>query len=184
MAGRLQGARDIALNARGRDQARALGPALAKLLAAMPDMPAPASLPMLASPLSRTRQTTDIMRAAMGLPPQDYATDDRLVEIAFGAWEGKTWREIAKEAPILAKQRRASPWDFEAPQGGESYHHVSLRVDGVLAEHAEPFVMIAHGGIGRTLMEKLAGLAPENILTVEIAQGRIYVFADGSVCEI
>ncbi len=85
--GRLQGRRDIPLNDTGRWQARRNGTAI---MAAMPEA---GGFDFVASPLSRSRETMEILRAAMGLPPQGYATDDRLKELTFGAWEGFTGEE-------------------------------------------------------------------------------------------
>src|SRR5438270_5545218 len=82
--GRLQGQRDIPLNDNGRAQARRNGTAIKTA------MPEAAGFDFLASPLSRSRETMEIVRAAMGLPPRHYATDDRLKELTFGDWEGLT----------------------------------------------------------------------------------------------
>jgi broad specificity phosphatase PhoE len=56
---RLQGQRDVPLNALGRVQA---GEAGRKLAALVPD---PGSLAYIASPLGRTRETMELLRGAM-----------------------------------------------------------------------------------------------------------------------
>src|ERR1700730_17081630 len=78
--GRLQGQRDIPLNDTGRAQARRNGTAIK---AAMPEA---VGFDFVASPLSRSRETMEIVRTAMGLAPESYATDDRLKELTVGAW--------------------------------------------------------------------------------------------------
>src|SRR3712207_5584074 len=83
--GRLQGQRDIALNARGRDQARRNGQALASHLAA--ERLDPATLSYVASPLGRARETMEILRRALDLPPTGYRLDERLKEVSFGSFE-------------------------------------------------------------------------------------------------
>ena len=48
----------------------------------------------IASPLERARETMEIARDAMGLPPSCYRLDPVLKELSFGIWEGMTWREV------------------------------------------------------------------------------------------
>ncbi|MGH6644424.1 MAG: histidine phosphatase family protein, partial [Bradyrhizobium sp.] len=82
--GRFQGQQDIPLNTRGRGQARRNGLILKER------MPEAAAFDFVASPLERTRQTMEIVRAAMGLDPAAYRIDPILKEITFGEWEGHT----------------------------------------------------------------------------------------------
>src|SRR5579871_4261566 len=77
--GRLQGQHDIPLNPRGREQARAVGRSLRARIGAELDR-LEASDAFVASPLSRARQTMELMRAAMGLDPVRYRTDPVLME--------------------------------------------------------------------------------------------------------
>src|ERR1700722_10926644 len=88
IAGRLQGHRDIPLNPTGRAQAACCGEILRDLFAR--DGRAPGSLDCVSSPLSRARDTMEIMRGTLGLDPAGYAVEPRLAEIGFGEWEGLT----------------------------------------------------------------------------------------------
>ena len=105
-AGRLQGQRDIPLNDTGRAQARRNGTAIK---AAMPEA---AGFDFVASPLSRSRETMEIVRAAMGLPPEGYTTDDRLKELTFGAWEGLTDEDLRAVDAELIAARAKDKWGF------------------------------------------------------------------------
>jgi broad specificity phosphatase PhoE len=82
--GRLQGQHDIPLNGRGRDQAASAGREARKYIA----REGLTDLRYVASPLTRTRDTMELARGAMGLDPKDYALDPRLMELSFGRWEG------------------------------------------------------------------------------------------------
>src|SRR5437016_4548078 len=82
--GRLQGQREIPINANGRAQARRCGEILHDLLAREPQT----TLDFVASPLGRARATMELARVALGLDPQSYRVDERLTEISFGNWEG------------------------------------------------------------------------------------------------
>ena len=90
---RLQGQADTDINAKGRAQATRNGEALARLI------PDPAGFDFVASPLRRTRETMERVRAAMGLDPQSYRTDARLKEVHFGDWQGYTYAEMDVREP-------------------------------------------------------------------------------------
>src|SRR5271156_44328 len=88
---RLQGRRDVPLNALGRKQAARCGELLGGLVAG-----SGAPLQQFAftsSPLSRARETMEILRAELGVPPQDYATDARLPATSFGEGGGGASKE-------------------------------------------------------------------------------------------
>src|SRR5580700_4070877 len=83
-AGRLQGHRDIPLNQTGRAQAVSCGHILRDLFAR--DGRQAAAYDYVSSPLSRARETMEIVRATLGLAPGRYAIEPRLTEISFGEW--------------------------------------------------------------------------------------------------
>ena len=85
---RLQGQADTDLNDLGRRQADQNGRVLAGLIAW------PEAFDFVASPMRRTRETMERLRAAMGLDPHGYRTDARLVEVNFGDWQGFTYEEL------------------------------------------------------------------------------------------
>jgi probable phosphoglycerate mutase len=176
--GRLQGAQDTALNERGRRQAVQCGHLLADLLAR--DGQDKSLIPYLSSPLLRARTTMELMRGALGLPPQDYATDDRLREIGYGQWEGYTLAEMQAADPAFFARRLADKWRV-APVGGETYAAVQRRMqdwyDGVRCDT----VVVAHGGTARALMVGLGFETPESAADLPIAQGAVYVFGDGGL---
>jgi hypothetical protein len=116
---RLQGQLDIPLNARGREQARAVGGTLRSLVGPEIDRLDEARA-FFASPLERARETMEIARDAMGLAPRRYRLDAVLKELSFGVWEGLTWSEIEVKDPKGLRARRADRWAF-VPEGGESY---------------------------------------------------------------
>ncbi|HDO51817.1 MAG TPA: histidine phosphatase family protein, partial [Rhizobiales bacterium] len=117
---RLQGQIDTPLNETGRGQAKRNGQVLADLVANSQDFD------FVASPLGRTRETMEIIRSNMGLPAAGYRTDDVLMEIHFGDWQGSTWDELRAEHPDEVAARFDDPWNTVAPgPGGESFAMVS-----------------------------------------------------------
>ncbi|MBB3133797.1 putative phosphoglycerate mutase [Rhizobium pisi] len=166
---RLQGQKDIPMNATGLEQARRNGLALLDILGEKID-----EFDFVASPLKRTRATMEIIRTAMGLPPLAYRTDPRLVEISFGDWEGSTLKELKATQRERVAERNASKWDFIPPgDDAESYEILSWRTGSWLASVDRPTVCVTHGGVIRTLFQAISDLPKSSAAEGEIPQDRI-----------
>lgn len=175
VAGRLQGHTDTDLNANGRRQAAIAGRVLKGLLSA----PVLETLPVYASPLRRVMHTAEILLSEIGMGAPQLRPDDRLREIGFGSWEGRTWPEIRTRDPVGARARDADLWAF-APPGGESYADVARRVQSFIDTLEAPALILSHGGIGRTLMT-LFGAPREATLEAPIWQGRVLRLERGHI---
>ncbi|MBN9305422.1 MAG: hypothetical protein BGO82_02920 [Devosia sp. 67-54] len=174
--GRYQGARDIPLNARGRGQAALNGEMLARLLRRAGRNAVDFS--WYVSPLGRTRETMDNIRARVGEPLPDVTIDPRLIEISFGAYEGRLHTELAAGAMAIAGERDASFWHFRPPEG-ESYADVAARLGDFGASLTGPSVIVAHGGILRVLRHLIEGLPPEQAVNWFPPQDSVVHFTDG-----
>ncbi len=175
---RLQGQLDIPLNARGREQARSVGRTLgARIGAEIGQLEVAGAF--IASPLVRARETMEIARDAIRLPPGRYHLDAALKEISFGVWEGLTWPEIEARDPRGVRARRKDKWTF-APPGGESYAMLAERLRPWLSELRGEAFVVSHGGVARALMALIAGVAPAKAADAPIAQGRALCFENGS----
>ena len=174
--GRLQGRRDTVLNAHGRQQAAECGVLLHDLFAR--DHRRPQDFKYISSPLKRARETMEVLRATLGLEPREYEVDERLLEIAYGEWEGLTLTEIeARNVGVLTRRER-DKWDF-APPGGESYRQLADRIGAWYRSLTSDTVVAAHGGGVRALMALLNILPEEQATHAQVEQGVVYVFADG-----
>jgi broad specificity phosphatase PhoE len=174
LAQRYQGQKDIPLNATGRSQALGNGRKLAAALGKTAT-----TLDYVSSPLERARETMEIMRREMGLPPQDYRTDTRLSEVHYGHWEGELWNELPTRDPHGFAAREADKWGWR-PRGGESYRDLSERVAGWLAEVERNAVVTAHGGVMRVLRGLSLGLQPAQIFALDVPQDKVLVVEAGS----
>jgi probable phosphoglycerate mutase len=122
----------------------------------------------------------ELMRAAMGLDPDAYRTDARLMEMSFGRWEGFTFAELqAREAAALA-EREHDKWGFVLP-GGESYAQLQVRVRAWYESMERDSVVSAHGGVCRALIAHLNLAEPEAASMGDIGQGCVYVFDGNSM---
>jgi broad specificity phosphatase PhoE len=172
---RLQGQRDIPINAHGRAQADCCGEILRDLLARESGEP-----DFVASPLGRARETMERIRTVLGRDPRNYRTDERLAEVSFGLWEGFTLAELATRFPDEAAARERDKWGFTPPQA-ESYATMSLRMRAWYDALDRDTVAVAHGGTLRGLIVQL-GIASKNEAPfLDITQGIVYVIRDGSM---
>ncbi|MEH2492137.1 histidine phosphatase family protein [Bradyrhizobium sp. AZCC 2230] len=174
--GRLQGTKDVPLNARGRGQAVQAGLILADLLKR--DGRDKTTLPYVSSPLGRARQTMELARSKLELTVADYALDDRLREIGYGVWEGLTLAESEAKDPEIYARRLADKWTV-GPAGAETYAEVQVRVRAWYDELRTDTVAVAHGGTCRALMVSLGLETPASAAELYIEQGAVYVFRDG-----
>jgi probable phosphoglycerate mutase len=176
--GRLQGRKDIPLNARGRAQAVHCGEILRNLLAR--DQIGAATLDFISSPLGRARETMELARRELGLPTNGYRIDEQLTEIGFGEWEGYTLAELRRHDPQRVALREHDKWRFVAP-GGESCEAVSRRMRDWYAGLTRDAVVVAHGGTARGLMAHLGLAKPAAAPLLDVAQGVVYVFSGATM---
>lgn len=166
---RLQGQKDIPLNDFGRSQAVANGNTLRDILKES----AP-EFDYVASPLGRTRETMELLRGAMGLEPQAYRTDERLVEVSFGDWEGQTLPELKLTQPEKVRARKTAKWDFIPPgQDAESYEILSWRIGAWLSSVDRKTVCVCHGGVIRSIFRLVTDMNKEDAAEIPIPQDRI-----------
>ncbi len=178
VAGRLQGRRDVPLNARGREQATHCGEILRDLFAR--NRRDPADLDYVSSPLGRACETMELTRAGLGLPADGYRIDERLAEIAFGDWEGFTIAQLHNRDPVGIAQREHDKWHF-LPPGGESYEMVGARMRDWYESLTRDTVATAHGGTARGLIALFGIAKPAAAPLVDIMQGEVYVFQGGQL---
>lgn len=169
-AQRYQGQTDIPINVNGRRQAERNGAVLRDLLRHRLD-----EVDFVASPLSRTIETMQIVRRELGLDHEPFARDARLIESHFGHWEGQLWSELPTTDPEGFEARKADTWNW-TPRGGENYPMVEQRVRTWVAELRRTTIAVSHGNISRSLRGVLLDLDPSAVPKLEVPQDRILRF--------
>jgi len=165
---RLQGQADTDLNALGREQATGNGHRLAELVGDVRDFD------FVASPMRRTRETMERIRAAMKLDPLAYRTDVRLVEVNFGDWQSFTFAELETRSPGASRSRALDKWNFQPPgEGAESYQMLLERVKPCFDELDRRTICVTHGGVMRTLFRFVLDMAEDEAANLEIPQDRV-----------
>ena len=141
VARRLQGRSDISLSPEGR-----------ATVASWRLPPELAGCAWLTSPLGRAVETAEILGLAA-------RRETRLIEMAWGKWEGLTLAELAARPGAALAAREAAGLDLEPP-GGESPRQVQTRLCPLLAEIArdgETVGAVSHKGVIRALFALASG---------------------------
>ena len=139
---------DIGLTETGREQARTLARRAEREKVNL----------VLSSPLGRALLTAKPAAAACNLEPE---TDERLRELDFGEWEGRTLVEIREEDPESVNRFEASAQ--HGFPGGEPLHEGADRVLEVFADlsrsHAgETVLVVAHNTLLRLALCRMLGV--------------------------
>ncbi|KDN19426.1 acid phosphatase [Amycolatopsis rifamycinica] len=162
---RYSGRGDVPLTELGRTQAAAAAKRLAATEGLVVDGEA---VPIISSPLTRTKQTAQAVADALGGRVE---THPGLIETDFGEWEGLTFAEAADRDPELH-----SSWLGDSsvpPPGGESFDVVHRRVrkarDELIAEHGgRTLVLVSHVTPIKTLLRMGLDAGPQLLFRLHL----------------
>lgn len=122
------------------------------------------------SPLLRAQRLADYLAAARPCPVR---SDNRLMEINFGIWEGRAWNDIAR-ADLDAWAAAVMGY---APPGGESAQQLLERVQRFRQELAQlpqrEIAIVAHGGSIRALLALTAKVELTRTLAWQMEYGTV-----------
>jgi broad specificity phosphatase PhoE len=135
---RIMGNLDIPLTEEGRAQCAAAAELLSSFEITR----------IVSSPLARAAESAGIVAERLALP---ITSDDRLVEVRFGSWQGMSYAEVAKDPRYHAYA--ADPVSNLTP-GGESAIIVQGRgLESLATARAgETVLFVTHGDIIRTML--------------------------------
>jgi len=124
---------------------------------------------IVASPLSRCLAFAGGLAAHHGLPLH---FDERLMEVGFGAWEGKTAAQLNEEDPQQLLRFKADPINAR-PAGAEPlqdfFRRVAAGIEDLLEQHAEQHVLVVcHAGVIRMAMAHGLKIPLENAYRIEV----------------
>lgn len=151
---RIQGWAPVGLNDRGRSQARAAGGWIADRY----DVGR-----VVASDLTRTRETARIFRSVLGLAHESVAFERGWRERDFGVYQGLGYDEVYEGRPEFAVGETGVASFRATPEGGESTLDARERVldawERLLADlaPAETVLVVTHGGPIHVVLADVAG---------------------------
>jgi 2,3-bisphosphoglycerate-dependent phosphoglycerate mutase len=166
------GWRDVALTEKGHAEARQAAEALdgIKLDVAY------------TSKLQRARQTLDDVTATLGIRDLPVIEDAALNERDYGDLTAKNKWDVQKEygEEQFLKWRRS--WDYPVP-GGETLKDVYARVAPYYDQRILPdlkagknVIVAAHGNSLRALVKHLENIPDDEIASLEIGTGEVYLY--------
>lgn len=148
VAGRYQGRLESALSALGVRQGIALSEYFVQRLARDESVPAR----VLSSPLLRCTATAQFSATRLDLAVE---TDERLIEIGHGTWEGRYREELARNDAERYRQWREDPARVSF-ENGETLPEVAARWDAfaasVLARPDEELLVVTHDAVVRVAL--------------------------------
>lgn len=125
---------------------------------------------IVSSPATRTLRLAHFLARELSC---ECSEDTRLLEMDFGAWEGRAWNDIARA--------ELDAWSADVlhytPPAGESAAHmmqrVQLALDAVMAMPQRHIVLVAHGGTLRAILALLGGIELQQTLGWQIEFGAV-----------
>lgn len=143
---RLQGHTDIVLNDYGRELARKTGDALMNTKIDV----------IYSSPLQRAYETAALIRSGRSI---EIRTDDRLMELNFGCYEGQNFPELIQNKDLTFQYFFKQPELYVPAPDGETLEHLIARAGNFMQEVIEPLaascervMIVAHGALNKAIM--------------------------------
>lgn len=139
---------------------------------------------IVSSPLTRCRLFSEWLSNAAAIP---VSIDERLAEVGFGVWEGRTAEQINREVPDSVFDFKCDPVG-RRPEGAEPLADFSARVgaayEQIVKQHkGEHILVVAHAGVIRMAVSHVLGLPPEQAYHINVgssAMARIRIEHKGA----
>ena len=167
VAGRYQGRRESQLTALGERQAMALADACVEL--------EPRIERIISSPLRRCTATAGSVAERLGILVE---TDDRLIEIAHGTWEGRLRADIAADDSELFGRWKEQPASV-AFEGGEALADVQTRWRDFCStiDASLPTLIVTHDAVVRVAILDAQRRSLDDLWQVQVENAGFAEFA-------
>lgn len=128
---------------------------------------------VVSSPLVRCRAFAEELSRQRDLP---LSLDDRLREVGFGVWEGKSATEIEFETPGALARFKSDPVHAR-PHGAEPldsfYRRVADALDAIRSDHSDAHVLlVGHAGVIRMALAWALAIPQANAYRIEVASAK------------
>jgi len=139
---------------------------------------------IVSSPLSRCAAFAEELGQRYNLP---VSFDDRLMEIGFGEWEGRTKNEISAQDPQALQNFYNDPIGF-CPPGAEALVDFEKRItaawQALLQDYAGQHVLlVVHAGVIRMLVRHVLAAPLESMFRISVPNAGISRFRIDAVGE-
>ncbi len=155
----------ISLDATGRAQVAMLAARLRPISLAA----------IVSSPLERCRETAEAI-AAGRQPPPPFELDERLGDVRYGDWTGRTFKELRRER--LWKSIHVDPSSFRFPNG-EALHEMGARAVAAVRDWNErlgsdaTYAIASHADPIRAMLADALGIGFDAYLRLAVGPGSL-----------
>jgi broad specificity phosphatase PhoE len=130
---------------------------------------------VVTSPLVRCAGFASAFARRHSLP---LTVDERIKEMHFGTWEGRTSAALMAEDPDAVTRFWTDP-DGNPPPAGELLSHFQARVlaawDSIVHSYAgQKILLVTHGGVIRILLCHVQQRPIASLLEIEVRHGALY----------
>lgn len=139
---------------------------------------------IVSSPLTRCRQTAEIIAETLGI--NDLTIEDDFREIGCGIWENMTFEEVKEKYPEDFEKRGQDIAGFVIP-GGENFYQAGerffLALQGRLSKTTGNLIVVAHAGVIRGMLIHLGMFEPDKLFDIPMPYAGITVmsYEDGKL---
>lgn len=103
--------------------------------------------------------------------------DERLMELGFGEWEGKTALELMEEDPENLNNFWRDPINNPPPKGETLAHFRERIIEGwqnaITKHRGQHILMVGHAGMMRMIIREVLGMPLENMFRLQIPNAGI-----------
>lgn len=132
---------------------------------------------IVSSPLARCRAFAEELAGETGLPLH---FDERLKEVGFGQWEGKTAEELRAADPDAVFNFKRDPVAFRPPGAealGDFYGRVAAAYEDILGRYAGGHVLVVcHAGVMRMAICRTLGMPASHGYRLQIGSAGVARF--------
>jgi broad specificity phosphatase PhoE len=138
---RFSGITDVNLSLKGREQARQAGLNLKFEKISN----------IYSSPLTRARDTAQIISKEINFDENKINTDNSLIEVNFGLFENLTWDEIESSYKDESESWIANKIKYKFPEG-EGYYDIIKRVSFFIDNVPDNSIIVTHFGVIQSIL--------------------------------
>lgn len=129
---------------------------------------------IISSPLSRCAAFAHALSEKLEI---SFCIDDRLAELGYGEWEGKTSAEITAHDPGLLRRYQRDPLNNRPPRA-EALGDFALRVNAAWEHIGEQqrgrhVLVIAHAGVIRMIMAQVLSMPLSHLFRIQVGNAAI-----------
>lgn len=129
---------------------------------------------IVSSPLLRCAEFSHALGEKLGIP---VSVDERLAELGYGEWEGKTPAELVAHDPEILLRYRRDPVN-NRPPGAEELDYFAARVSAaweqlIQLHRGHHLLVVAHAGVIRMVLAQVLSIPLSHVFRIQVGNAAI-----------